>query len=74
MYNYASPSSREAHGYRQLTPNFVIRVEIFCADMFPYEDSKTVSVRLSVATPRKNHPGLALSISVLHCEISKILF
>ena len=42
---YASPTSGEAYRDRRLTTNFELWVEIFlCADMFPYEDSKTVSV------------------------------
>ena len=42
---YASPSSREAYRDRRLTTNFELWVEIFLrADMFPYEDPKTVSV------------------------------
>ena len=42
---YASPSSGDAYSDRQLTPNFELCVEFFlCADMFPYEDSKTLSV------------------------------
>ena len=53
---YASPSSGEAYRNRQLTTNFELWVEIFlCADMFPYEDYKTVSVRPSVhlSVPRE---------------------
>ena len=47
--NYASPTSGEAYRDRRLTTNFELWVEIFlCADMFPYEDSKSVSVCLSV--------------------------
>ena len=60
--NYASPSSGDSYSNRQLTANFELWVEIFLvADMFPYEDSKT----LSVCTPRKEII-LASSISVLH--------
>ena len=60
--NYASlsscyaclSSSGEAYSDQQLTLNLEIWVEIFlCADMFPYEDSKTVSVCPSLLTPRK---------------------
>ena len=48
-YNYASPTSGEAYRDRQLTTNFEFRVEKnLCADMFPCEDSKTVSVSPSV--------------------------
>ena len=43
---------------RQLTPSFELK--FFCADMFPYEDSKFVSAR----TLRKEIT-LASSISVL---------
>ena len=45
LFNYASSSSGDAYRDRQVTPNFELWVEIFlCADMFPCEDSKTVSV------------------------------
>ena len=63
--NYASPTSGEAYRDRQLTTNFELWVEIFCVDMFPYEDSKTVSVRLSAPREKKSS-FLASSISVLH--------
>ena len=39
---YASPTSGNAYSDRELTPNFELK--FLCADMFPYEDSKTVSV------------------------------
>ena len=59
MFNYASPSSREAFRDWQLTTNIELWVEMFCvpsAHMLPYKDS--VSVWLSVATTEKrNHPG-----------------
>ena len=46
---YASPTSGEAYRNRRLTTNFEFWVEIFlCADIFPCEDSKTVSVCPSV--------------------------
>ena len=56
---YASPTSGEAYRDRRLTTNFELWVEIFCADMFPCEDSKTVSVCLSVHLypEKRNHPG-----------------
>ena len=59
--HYASPTSRDAYRDRRLTTNFELWVEIFlCADMFPYEDSKTVSVcpsvRLSVCPSVCPHP------------------
>ena len=65
-YHYASPSSGEAYRDRRLTTNFELWVENFlCADMFPCENSKTLSVCPSVLTPRKEIT-LASSISVLH--------
>ena len=42
----------------QLTPNFELWVDIFClptANMFPYENSKTVSV--CPYPEKRNHPG-----------------
>ena len=43
--NYASPTSGEAYRDLQPTTNFEFWVDFFlCADMFPYEYSKTVSV------------------------------
>ena len=57
---YASPSSGEAYRDRRLTTNFELWVEIFlCADMFPCEDSKTVSVCLYVCPypEKRNYPG-----------------
>ena len=66
FHYYASPSSGEAYRDRQITSNFELWVEIFlCADMFPCEDSKTVSVCLYVRAPRKEIT-IASSISVLH--------
>ena len=55
--HYESPSSGEACSDRQLTTNFELWVEIFCAStyMFPYEDSKTLSVCLY--PEKKNHPS-----------------
>ena len=48
------------------TTNFEFWAEIFLfADMFPYEDSKTVSVRLSIVCSPRKEITLALSISVL---------
>ena len=44
LFNFASPSTGEAYRDRRLTTNFELWVEIFCADMFPDEGSKTVSV------------------------------
>ena len=41
---YASLSSGDAYSDRQLTLNLELWVEFLCADMFPYEDSKTMSV------------------------------
>ena len=60
---YASLSSGEANRDRQLTTNFELK--FLCADMFPCEDSKTVSVCPSVRTPRKEI-AIASSISALH--------
>ena len=56
-FHYVSPSSGEAYCNRQLTPNFRLWVEIFlCADMFPCEDSKTVSCLSVRPYPEKrNH-------------------
>ena len=51
---YASPSSGDAYSNQQLTSNFELWVGIFlCADMFPYDDSKTMSVRLFVTREKK---------------------
>ena len=78
---YASMHPRpagEAIRDQQLTTNF--------ADMFPYEDSKTVSVRLSIYPEKRNHhsfvnisPTLVIidtsmkrSSRVLHHENPKI--
>ena len=55
MCSYASPSSGEAYRDRRLTTNFELWVEIFCADMFPYEDSKILSV--CPYPEKRNHPG-----------------
>ena len=45
----------EAYRDWRLTTNFELWVEIFlCADMFPYEDSKTMSVCLSVPWVKKS--------------------
>ena len=57
---YASPTSGEAHRVRRLTTNFEPLVEIFLrADMFPCEDSKTVSVCPSSCQypEKRNHPS-----------------
>ena len=52
---HASPSSGEAFKDRRLTTNFELWVDFFlCADMFPYEDSKTVSV--CPYPEKRNHP------------------
>ena len=57
---YASPSSEDSYRDRQLTTNFEFWIEIFlCADVFSYEDSKTVSVR----TPRNKSPWLVCMVS-----------
>ena len=56
----ASPLFGDAYNDRQLTLNLELWVKIFlCVDMFPYEDSEIVSVRLSVRSyPEKiNHPS-----------------
>ena len=47
---YASPSSGQAYSDRQLITNLSFELNFFfvCHMMFPYEDSKTVSVCLSV--------------------------
>ena len=61
-YNNASPSSGEAYRDRRLAINFELWVKIFlCADMFPYEDSKSVSVCLSVC------PSVCLSVCPSVC-------
>ena len=53
---YASPSCGEAYRDRRLTTNFDLWVEFFlCADMFPYEDSKTLFV--CPYPEKRNHPG-----------------
>ena len=58
LTHYASLSSGDAYSDRQLTPNFELCVEIFlCADMFLYEDLKTVTVFVSVCTPEKKSPS-----------------
>ena len=55
--NYAFPSSGEAYRDQQLTTNFgALSWNFLCADMFPYEDSKTLSVRPSV------RPSVCLSV------------
>ena len=44
----------------RLTTNFELGVDFFlCADMFPYEDSKTMSVYLYVSPypEKRNRPG-----------------
>ena len=51
---YASPSFGEAYRDRRLTNNFEFWVEIFFVHTFPYEDSKTVSVHLSVPREKKS--------------------
>ena len=63
--NYASPPSAEAYRDRRLTTNFELWVEIFfCADLFPYEDSKTVSVCPSVSPyPEKRRHHSFVNIS-----------
>ena len=53
LLHYASPFSKEAYRDQQLTTNFEIWVEIFCADMFPCEDSKTLPVGLSAPQEKK---------------------
>ena len=53
---YASPSSREAYRNRQLTTKILIlKWNFLCADMFPYEDSKNVSICLY--PEKKKNPG-----------------
>ena len=56
---YASPCSGEAFRDRQLNTKFEFWVEFFCvpstADMFPYEDSKTVSV--CPYSQKRSYPG-----------------
>ena len=55
---YASPSSGDAYRDRQLTTNFdLLGGNFLCADMFPNEDSKTVSVCPSVCPypEKRNH-------------------
>ena len=60
---YASPSSGDVNSDRQLTPNFELRVEIFCVPTcFHMRIPKS---RLSVRTSRKEIT-IASSISVLH--------
>ena len=56
IFNYASPSSGEAYRDRQLTTKFefwLLSWNFLCADMFPYEDSKTMSVCLY--PEKRNH-------------------
>ena len=50
---YASPSSREAYCDRQFPPNFELRVEFFLCQ-HTCEDSKTMSVCLSVPQEKKS--------------------
>ena len=55
--NYSSPSSEDAYSYRQLTPNFELRAEIFCVPtcfhmMIP-KQCLSVRTHRSVRTPRK---------------------
>ena len=56
---YAFPWSGDAFSDRQLAPNFELWAEqIFCVatgDMFPYEDSKILSV--CPYPEKRNHPG-----------------
>ena len=56
MHIYASTWSGDAYSDQQLTPNFgALSWNFLCADMFPCEDSKTVSV---CPYPEKiNHPS-----------------
>ena len=57
---YASLSSGEAYMDRRLTTNFeLLSWNFLCADMFPCEDSKTVSVCPSVCPhpEKRNRPG-----------------
>ena len=51
--NCPSPSSGEAYSDRQRTPNFELWVEILCANIFPCEDSKILSV--CPYPERRNH-------------------
>ena len=72
-FYYASSSSGEAYRDRQLTTNFELLVKIFlCADMFPCEDSKTVSVCPSVCPyPEKiNHHNFVNISSTLVIDTS----
>ena len=54
LFYYASPTSGEAYRDRRLTTNFELKFFVcrVTADMFPYEDFKTLSVWLSA--PREN--------------------
>ena len=38
------PSSRDVYNDRKPTPNFELWHEIFCVDMFPYDDYEIVAI------------------------------
>ena len=65
LFYYASPSSGEAYRDRRLTTNFeFLSWNFLCADMFPCEDSETVSVRPSVCPyPEKRYHHSFVNIS-----------
>ena len=74
-FYYSFPSSGGAYSDGQLTPYFELLSRIFlCADMFPCEDSKIVSVcrRPSVCPypEKRNHPNVVNISSTLVIDTS----